>query len=72
MKRINSLLFILYCSYRALLTMNSHNIQSNKMHSIGFRYSVLQYLVNPTCFELRFLNIFFTFMNFKLVIHVYI
>jgi hypothetical protein len=27
----------------------SHNIQSNQMHCIVFRYSVLQYLVNPTC-----------------------
>jgi hypothetical protein len=26
--------------------INSHNIQSNKMHCIVLRYSILQYLVN--------------------------
>ena len=31
--------------------VKSHNTQSNRMHSVVFRYSVLQYLlINPTCF----------------------
>jgi hypothetical protein len=55
--------FILYCSYWALSIIKSHNIQSNKMHSIVFRYSMLQYLVNQfsptiyTCFQLFYITI---------------
>jgi hypothetical protein len=38
----------LCCSYRALLIIKSHNIQSNKMHSVVSRYFMLQYLVDQS------------------------